>query len=488
MSLSLTSTDAKKRKLDNELNNSDCKKKDSALLDFSKPGTSGQADSNSSLKIKNKGTDHSDFSKPGTSKKPDSDRSSKNNNEDNSHSDYSKPGTSRKSDSSSQSIKKNEHSEQSTIERIKPKLVIKEKVSIPDPSEDIFQDFVSACKKRKSDDSTLKILSKLHENYDKLDGKFKNNDEFRIFLCQNMQKISTGHNDKFYSYIKEVNDEIKRRIIKPKKSKIKETNSNHDSDQNSNHDSKKNEDSNFKGEVKKNSSSKPNSKDEVKRNSTRKPNSKDGVEKNNTSKLNDLKDNEEEPEEILLSKEDRSKLKKIEKAIIQCKEKIKELEQQEVDFDEDDNSAYIKEDRYKRKLVQLCHMYSQIGKDKLLKEEILKKQLKRKDIPGEMTGIPEADNDVINLVNQSIKKINKLKHISNPSANPDYLKVPDYQDIFQLVKKYNEVKDLDWSAKKMEARGKFLSMLQIVFLKLMLTLSRVWKNLVEMGHPGTRPK
>lgn len=362
MSLSQSSLETKRRKLENEKNNSNEEKKVSSQTDFSKPGTSKQ------------------------------------------------------SDSCSMFPKKMDDSGQSTSARIKPKLVVKEKVSIPDPSVDIFQEFVTTCKKIKNDDQTEKILSNLQKRYDQLDDNFQQDEDFRIFLRQNLQKVSSGHNDKFYLYIQDVHNEIKRRIKKPKKAKVEEVNTKPD----------------FR---------------------IKDSNAESPTKFTNVNSLKDEEETSETSENSAQSKEKSRRIKKLEETIQKCKKKIKELESREVDFSDEEDSAYLQEDRYKKKLVQLCQLYSNMVDDKMLKNEILKKQLRRKDIPDEMTGIPQLDDTLINIVNKSIKNMNKLKHINVPRAYPDFLKVPDYPEILQNIKNYNQEKNLKLTTSRMDVLG-----------------------------------
>ena len=287
-------------------------------------------------------------------------------------------------------------SKQSTPARkvIKPQLVVKEKVSIPDPSDDVFQKFVEACKKKNNDEATKKVIMNLKNRYSQLDDDDKSNDEFRLFLNASIQKIVNAHS-KFYSLIQEVRNEIKRRI------NIKKGN-------------KKSE--------------------EVKQNA-------------------ELGNAENHVDGIELSEEVWRKVKKLEDTIKQCKDKIHELDNEEVDFNDEENSSYLKKDRYERKIVQLCAELSKLVKDEKLKREIYKKLLRRKDIPGEMTGITLIDEAIINFVNTSIKKVNKLKHVDNFTALPDYLNVPDHCDILQCIYKCNDEQNLNLTKNVMELLG-----------------------------------
>lgn len=303
---------------------------------------------------------------------------------------------------------KNEVSGQKDVVRIKPELVVREKVFIPDPSENIFKEFVNSCKIRNGDNKTHEILRGLQKKYEQMDEKFRNDEEFRIFLKQAFQKVSSGHHD-VYSLIDDVHNEIKSRPKRPDGPIVEFSNSNHGSEK------------------------------------------KDlNAEENLDTHSEDQQNHEDE-----LSDADKNRVEQLEQAIFKVKEKIKELEEQEVNFSDDEDSAYITLDKYQRKLIELTNLLGDIVNDKTIKREIFKKKLKRSDIPGEMTGILSLDENIIDLVNNNIKKINRLKHIKKLTANPDYLKVPDYAVVSKIVEKYNKENNLNLSQQKIRDIGKY---------------------------------
>ncbi|XP_008212057.1 death domain-associated protein 6 isoform X2 [Nasonia vitripennis] len=282
---------------------------------------------------------------------------------------------------------------------IKPQLIVRDIIQIPEPSENVFMKFVESCKQKNPSEETKKILSKLKKRFDKLDSHDKDDEEFQMFLKISLQKVSNDSNDKFYTYIQEVHEEVKRRSNRLQLSTSSERES-----------------------------------------ST-------GAEQQTIEETKNAQD-------IEISKQDMKKVKKIEKAIRICLKRIRELEEKEVDFDAEENSAYLQEDRYKRKLVELCNSLSDIVGDRMLKKEIYKKQIRRKDIPGEMTGISTVDEAIISFINTNIKQVNKLKHIKHPYAIADYLLVPDYPDILDCIVKCDKEKDLELTKKKMEQLAK----------------------------------
>jgi hypothetical protein len=289
---------------------------------------------------------------------------------------------------------------------IKPLLVIKEKVSIPEPEIDVFAKFMKICVEKRSDNVTVKILDKLQKRYNKTKPIFERNSEFNLFISRMIDNVLNIDQKKFYFYIQEVNNEIKRLSYESKIVQYNENNSNVSNDQ-----------------------------------------------------IDDTGTNEEmileQENNITLSKYDLYKLKKLDKTIKKCQQKITELETQEVNFDEEEDSIYLQEDRYKRKLIELCTLRSKIIGDKSMKKEIYKKPLRIKDIPDKLTNIKIIDEAIITFVNNDIKKMNKLKHIKNPTAIADFLTIPDYNDIIQCISDCNNTEDLELSEKKIKMLGKY---------------------------------
>ncbi|XP_023247745.1 uncharacterized protein LOC111643774, partial [Copidosoma floridanum] len=157
------------------------------------------------------------------------------------------------------------------------------------------------------------------------------------------------------------------------------------------------------------------------------------------------------------TKDELKKIKILEKVIKECRRRIKELETADVIFDDDDDSAYLKEDRYKRKYVQLCQALSDIARDKKLKSEIMKKKITLNDIQDEMTGIKAIDQSIINFVNISISRMNKLKHIQNFNAVPNYIVPPDFYEVLQIIEKHDETRNLQFTKQEIELYGKCMS-------------------------------
>ncbi|XP_011500454.1 PREDICTED: death domain-associated protein 6-like [Ceratosolen solmsi marchali] len=295
---------------------------------------------------------------------------------------------------------------------IKPKLVIKEKIAIPEPEIDVFTRFINICLEKRNDDITIKILDKLRKRYEKLEPICLNNEELKSFIEDIIQNILKTDEKKFYFYIEEVSNEIKRLNCESKIVQIDEKYANTEN------------------------------------------NKLDKVEINENIVLEQenhtLSENYIPLENHALSKNDLHKLKKLNKAIRKCQQRIKILETQEVDFDDEEDSTYIQEDRYKRKLIELCALRSKLIGDKSVKKQIYKQLLRLKDIPGKITGIRVLDEAILTFINSSIKKVNRLKHIKNPTAIADFLTVPDYHDIIQCISDCNNQEDLELTDRKIK--------------------------------------
>lgn len=164
-----------------------------------------------------------------------------------------------------------------------------------------------------------------------------------------------------------------------------------------------------------------------------------------------------------LSKNDLKKIRLLEDKMEKCKIRIAELEEKEVDWDDDDNSDYIKEDRYKKKYMELYNCWCDIIGDKFVSVKYIKlKDLQGKDSKG-MTGIEELDTELVTYVNKNIRRFN-IKRKKKPDNIPDHNYVPDYVEILQQVKKLNEEKKLQLADRKIDEYGKHFSVISYLFV------------------------
>lgn len=162
----------------------------------------------------------------------------------------------------------------------------------------------------------------------------------------------------------------------------------------------------------------------------------------------------DDDEEMQVSRKDMQRIKVLENSIKKCLSKIKELEEKEVDFDDDHDSAYIQEDKYKKRLVRLCNVLGKITHDKAMRKLIFKKKIKRNDIPDEMTGISLVDKAILNFVNADIKKVNQMKHLESTLHIASHINMPEFREILQCVQECNKKYNLDLSKKKMSKLGR----------------------------------
>ncbi|KAL7301661.1 hypothetical protein TKK_0005664 [Trichogramma kaykai] len=145
------------------------------------------------------------------------------------------------------------------------------------------------------------------------------------------------------------------------------------------------------------------------------------------------------------------KIDLIKKRMQQCRDRIKQLEEEEVDFDDEDNSAYIKEDRFKKKLIELAKVLAKYEKNTELEKNLNQKiRLSKEKIKSEMSGISLVDDEIIKFYNRRISKINKFKHIDNVNANPDFFETPDFLDVKNVVDKCNITYNLKLSSTQID--------------------------------------
>nr|CAH7718017.1 unnamed protein product [Callosobruchus chinensis] len=131
---------------------------------------------------------------------------------------------------------------------------------------------------------------------------------------------------------------------------------------------------------------------------------------------------------IEVDKETRLKLKKLEHCMKLLKKKIKKLEVAEIDFDAEEDSAYIQLDRYKQRLVKVHQKYCEI--------------LKKNPYAGRLTysKIDFADS-AYNEINRAISK--KFKNKSFPS----------YYEMEAFIKKVVDEHNLQLSDSRLKAEA-----------------------------------
>ncbi|XP_077287256.1 daxx-like protein [Arctopsyche grandis] len=169
-----------------------------------------------------------------------------------------------------------------------------------------FQNFLDLCLSLDDSDDMKKIVDKrLKHYYKSVDRTFTRSKEFRTLVEEKMVEINSTPQYLFI-YVKEVADELKahRTKSKPEKSKTVE----------------------------------------------------EEAPSHSKAKSDDRKDATQ------------SKIKRLERALYILNKKITKLDEKEVDYDEEDNSAYVLVDRYKARVVQvyekLCKLKGECGLNK----------------------------------------------------------------------------------------------------------------------------
>lgn len=200
-----------------------------------------------------------------------------------------------------------------------PKLVVKDRKGISYISHDSFPQFISLCLTVCHDNDMKKIVDKLKRRYEELNSVYTSSESFVLFINEKREAIMNG-DKKLYVHINEVMNELKRLIKEQSKRKIKS----------------------IAYDAVPSTSYAMNT---TLVNNMVKLNDKDG----NTEQVNYNDDSATEQ----VDSNTRKNIKKIILAMKKCEYKIKKYEAEEVDFDDENDSNYIKEARYKERIVEL---------------------------------------------------------------------------------------------------------------------------------------
>ncbi|XP_012282900.1 death domain-associated protein 6 isoform X2 [Orussus abietinus] len=280
----------------------------------------------------------------------------------------------------------------------KPKLVVKEKVDVYHVDDDTFPMFLNLCLQRDSSKEMEKIVSKLKKRYIQLAPAFANSSTFKNLLNEKREAILS--NDKqIYVHIVDVMNVMKEKQNKDEASVT-----------------------------------------------TRVENDKcNEILKPSTSEI--PKDHPpKEPENNRKQHKIEKYLKKLEYAMERCERRIKKLEEAEVDFDDDNDSNYIKTERYKQRMVELYTKWCELSGESA---DAGRTYLRPKSI--KVSPIDCLNQAICSFVNSKISRRNKsTKNISSASA----VIFPDYGDILTCLKKCNDEKQLGLTKKRQEAIAK----------------------------------
>lgn len=284
---------------------------------------------------------------------------------------------------------------------LKPQLIVKEKKSILQVERDTFPMFISLCLQKDRSPEMEIIVNKLKRRYEQLDPKYTNSEAFISFVNEKRRAIANS-SKKLYIHIQEVLNEMKNSCR-----------------------------GHSKLSVNKNNSETPST--------SRNMSDGDDTGKNETTK-------EEEEEDETDMRNLNRKINIICQAMEKCEKYIKKLEEAEINFDDENNSNYMKLEKYKHRMVQLYNKYCEYTGDNA---DAGRPYLRPKHIS--TTGIVAVDRAITNFINAKISKRKTLKKIG---AFTNALIFPDYTDILQCVTKCNELHDLGLSNKKKQQIAK----------------------------------
>ncbi|CAG4924499.1 unnamed protein product [Colias eurytheme] len=132
-------------------------------------------------------------------------------------------------------------------------------------------------------------------------------------------------------------------------------------------------------------------------------------------------------------------IRKLEKTLKKLHRAIQKLEEQEVDFDDDDDSVYLLTERYKERLVKVHAKFCQLTNTKMPSEPSIKLEVR--------PGRPSAP----------VRKVEKLINVKVPIGAP--LPFPDFHDVLRCVREANQEDKLGWTEMEIieEARAIFTS-------------------------------
>lgn len=286
----------------------------------------------------------------------------------------------------------------------KPQLVIKEKKKISYVAHDVFPLFISLCLQKSKDKDRKdmeKIVNKLKMRYEELDLEYTSSEHFVSFV--NEKRAAIMNNDKkIYVYIEEVMNEMKRRF--KKKSRILPSKETYDAVPSTSY-------------------------------------ATNNLSVNNAAKSDYGNDNEENANPCT-----KDKIKLILQSMTRCKGIIRKLEEAEVDFDKEENSTYMKVERYKQRMVELYNKYCELTGENA---DAGRAYLRPKHISS--TRIVAVDQAITNFINSKIARRNKIK---KAEALTDDVIFPDYRDILECVSRCNDTRNLGLDRRKQEQMGK----------------------------------
>ncbi|XP_077267802.1 daxx-like protein isoform X2 [Temnothorax americanus] len=294
-------------------------------------------------------------------------------------------------------LNKNLPDQEVTTEKIQ--LIVKEKKKISYVSQDVFPLFISLCLQKcpKNDKRDMdKIVDKLKRRYENLDPIYAASENFVTFLNEKREAI-TSNSKKMYVHIEEVMNEMR-----VKKSQALQNNKIYDAVPSTSY-------------------------------------ATNNVPVNIEVESSDEDDADNEENE---NSETRRRIKEVTKAMEKCERRIKKLEEKEVDFNEENDSNYIKVERYKEKMVELYDKFCELTGENADAGRVY---LRPKHF--NVTRIVAVDQAITNFINSKITRRNQMK---KTGTLVDDLIFPDHRDILECVNRCNDRKKLGLDEKQRE--------------------------------------
>jgi len=301
-----------------------------------------------------------------------------------------------------------------------PKLIVKEKKKISYIEHDIFPLFISLCLQKsqnnKDKEDMEKIVTKLKRRYENMDPVYANSINFTSFLNEKREAIKDNSSKK-YVYIEEVMNHMKSR---KKLQTTSQNNERYDAIPSTSY-------------------------------------ATNNLINNTTEHMPSDEDDNNDSEQFRL----RKKVKQVQHAMVKCELIIKKLEEAEVDFQDENDSAYIKVERYKQRMVELFNKLCELTGENA---DAGRAYLRPKHFS--TTRIVVVDQAITNFINSKITLRNQMKKIG---ALTNDLIFPDYRDILECVNRCNEKKNLGLDGRKRQQMGKTQILSQIANLNCIYT-------------------
>jgi len=284
----------------------------------------------------------------------------------------------------------------------KPKLIVKEKKKISYIEHNIFPLFISLCLQKsqnnKDKEDMEKIVTKLKRRYENMDPIYANSKNFTSFLNEKREAIK-NNSCKKYVYIEEVMNHMKSR-----KKTTPQNNERYDAIPSTSYAT-----NNLV---------------------------------NTTEHMPSDEDDNDDSEQLRL----RKKIKQVQHAMVKCEIMIKKLEEAEVDFQDENDSTYIKVERYKQRMVELFNKLCELTGENA---DAGRAYLRPKHFS--TTRIVVVDQAITNFINSKITQRNQMRKVG---ALTNDLIFPDYRDILECVNRCNEKKNLGLDGRKRQQMGK----------------------------------